>query len=58
MKRILFQTLLATLMILLCAPWGMTVEQSEPRATIDISVHPFMGPENAPVTVVVFSDYL
>lgn len=58
MKRTLIQTLSATLIILLCAALGMAVEQPEPRATIDISGHPFTGPENAPVTVVVFSDYL
>lgn len=58
MKRTLIQTLLATLTILLCAAWGLAAEQPEPRAAIDISGHPFTGPESAPVTVVVFSDYL
>ncbi|MFA7403613.1 MAG: hypothetical protein WC007_06445 [Pelobacteraceae bacterium] len=58
MKKTLIQTLLATLIILLCAAWGMAVEQPEPRAAIDTAGHPFTGPRNAPVTVVVFSDYL
>jgi protein-disulfide isomerase len=37
---------------------AMAAQQVEPRVTIDISGHPIMGPVNAPVTVVVFSDYL
>jgi hypothetical protein len=58
MKKTLIQALLATLIILLCAAWGKAVEQPESRAAIDTSGHPFTGPGNAPVTVVVFSDYL
>ena len=58
MKRTLIQTLAATLIIILGAALGMAAEQEEPRVTIDISGHPSKGPENAPVTVVVFSDYL
>lgn len=58
MKRTLIRTLSATLMIFLCAAWGVAVEQSESRAVIDVSSHPFTGVEHAPVTVVVFSDYL
>ena len=58
MKRFFIQTLASTLFILLCTALGMAAEQAEPRATIDISGHPFTGPANAPVTIVVFSDYL
>lgn len=58
MKRNLIQTLAATLMMFLCAALGTAAEQTEPRVSIDISGHPYRGPANAPVTVVVFSDYL
>ena len=51
--------ILATMLIsvVFAAP-GMAAQQVEPRVSIDISGHPIMGPVNAPVTVVVFSDYL
>ena len=51
--------ILATILIsVLCASPAMAAQQLEPRVSIDISGHPIMGPVNAPVTVVVFSDYL
>ena len=58
MKRTLMQALATILITLLFAASGATAEQAEPRVTIDISGHPFKGPANAPITVVVFSDYL
>ena len=58
MKKNLIQTLAAILITVLCAALGTAAEQAEPRVTIGISDHPFKGPANAPVTVVVFSDYL
>ena len=58
MKRFFVQTLATALFIALCAALGMAAEQAEARVAIDISGHPFTGPANAPVTVVVFSDYL
>ena len=58
MKRILMQALAAILTTLLFAAPGAAAGQAEPRVSIDISGHPFKGPANAPITVVVFSDYL
>jgi len=58
MKRTLIQSLASMLMVILFSGLVAAVEQAEPRVTIDISGHPFKGPANAPVTVVVFSDYL
>jgi len=58
MKRILIQSLSSILMVILFSGLVTAAEQAEPRVTIDISGHPFKGPANAPVTVVVFSDYL
>ncbi|HEY5973769.1 MAG TPA: hypothetical protein VIU41_03425 [Geobacteraceae bacterium] len=58
MKRTLIRALTAILMIMLCATLSTASEQEEPRVTLDISGHPFKGPADAPVTVVVFSDYL
>ena len=57
MKKNVIQTLAAILFVVLFAALGKTAEQAEPRATIDISGHPYKGPANAPVTVVVFFDY-
>jgi protein-disulfide isomerase len=58
MNRTLIQALAATIMIFLSAALGTASERAEPRVPIDISGHPYRGPVNAPVTVVVFSDYL
>jgi hypothetical protein len=58
MKRFWIQAVAAMLAIVLHAPLGAAAAQVEPGATIDISGHPFKGPANAPITVVVFSDYL
>ena len=58
MTKKLLQALAAMVIVCLFAAWGEAAEQAGPRATIDISQHPFRGPANAPVTVVAFSDYL
>lgn len=58
MKKILIQSLASIIMVILFSGLVAAAEQAEPRVTIDISGHPFKGPANAPVTVVVFSDYL
>jgi len=58
MKRNLLHSLAALLITVLFTAVGMAAETVEPRVTIDIAGHPFKGPVNAPVTVVVFSDYL
>ena len=58
MKKTLIRTLAGTLMIISLAGLSMAAEQAEPRVAIDISGHPFKGPTNAPVTLMVFSDYL
>lgn len=58
MKRILFHVFLATLVVVFSSAAGGAVQLSEPRVQVDISRHPFKGPAEAPVTVVVFSDYL
>ena len=53
---------LALLAILLITglPGAMctAAETAQPQVSIDISGHPFKGPADAPVTMVVFSDYL
>jgi len=58
MKKILVQALMATLVVVLFSSAGSAVELAGPQVQIDISNHPFKGPAAAPVTVVVFSDYL
>jgi protein-disulfide isomerase len=58
MRKNLIRTLATVLISVLFAALAMAAEQAEPRVTIDISGHPIRGPVNAPVTVVVFSDYL
>jgi hypothetical protein len=58
MRRNVIRGFLAIMAVFCCAAWGIAAESAEPRATIDISGHPFKGAVNAPVTVVVFSDYL
>jgi protein-disulfide isomerase len=40
------------------ADTAATTVSAEPRVSVDISGHPFKGPADAPVTLVVFSDYL
>jgi hypothetical protein len=57
MTKTLIYAAVAILTLALFAVSGEAAEQAGPRATIDISGHPFKGPANAPVTVVVFSDY-
>ena len=57
MKKIFIQSLAAFLIISCCASFSVAGEK-EPRVKIDISGHPYLGLENAPVTLVVFSDYL
>ena len=58
MRKKHFWSLSVILISVLFAALTMAVEQAEPRVKIDISGHPFKGPVNAPVSVVVFSDYL
>jgi hypothetical protein len=58
MKRILMLMLAATATLFLAALSCGAAEQPNPRVLIDISGHPFKGPADAPVTMVVFSDYL
>ena len=58
MKRTLILAVAVILTIMPFAALGTAAEQAEPRVPIDISGHPFKGPATAPITVVVFSDYL
>ena len=58
MKRIIIQALAAIMTVVLLPAVGMTTEQTEPRVNIDIAGHPYTGLVNAPITLVVFSDYL
>ncbi|MBI5446802.1 MAG: hypothetical protein HY900_37010 [Deltaproteobacteria bacterium] len=46
------------LILLSLAASGLAAERAVPRVSIDFSGHPFKGPADAPVTLVVFSDYL
>lgn len=56
MKKSVLQTL-AVLIVMIFSALGV-VAQEAPRASIDISKHPYKGPANAAVVMVVFSDYL
>lgn len=58
MKRRVIQSLAGLLITVVFAALGFAAEQAQPRVAVDISGHPYRGPVNAPVTVVVFSDYL
>lgn len=58
MKRTITQALAAIMTVILLPAMGMTAEQTEPRVNIDIAGHPYTGLANAPITLVVFSDYL
>jgi len=59
MRPTITLALLAVLLIIgLPVQFCTAAETAEPRASIDISGHPFKGPADAPVTLVVFSDYL
>jgi protein-disulfide isomerase len=59
MYRPLVTTLSLLLGLLMVSVPGLATEQPHgARQEIDISGHPFLGPAAAPVTVVVFSDYL
>ena len=58
MRKNLILILATALISVLFASQAMAAQHVEPRMNIDISGHPIMGPANAPVTVVVFSDYL
>ncbi|NTU59846.1 MAG: hypothetical protein HGA98_02180 [Deltaproteobacteria bacterium] len=57
MKTLLLKTV-TLLGVLLLSGLGGAAENAAPRVTLDLSGHPVKGPANAPVTVVVFSDYL
>jgi len=50
--------LAALLMVGLPGAICTAAQTAQPRVSIDISGHPFKGPADAPVTMVVFSDYL
>ena len=58
MRKNLILTVAALIISVLVGAPAMAAPQAAPRVTIDISGHPIKGPVNAPVTVVVFSDYL
>jgi protein-disulfide isomerase len=58
MNKTLRQILVAIAITVLYAASATAAEKAEPRVTIDLSGHPIKGPATAPVTVVVFSDYL
>mgnify|MGYP001164651741 CR=1 FL=1 len=58
MKRIIIQALKVIMIVFLLPAVGITAEQTEPRVNIDIAGHPYAGLANAPITLVVFSDYL
>lgn len=47
-----------TIILIVLSAGLVSAAEQEPKVTIDIAGHPFTGPANAPVTVVVFSDYL
>jgi len=58
MKRTLLQTVAVIMTIFLFSAWNAEAEQKATRVNIDISKLPFKGSANAPVVMVVFSDYL
>ena len=59
MRVKLMRLLPALLMVLMGATWGGAAEKADnPRVTIDLAGHPVKGPASAPVSMVVFSDYL
>jgi protein-disulfide isomerase len=59
MRTSITLALLAALLIIgMPGQFCTAAQTAEPRASIDISGHPFKGPADAPVTLVVFSDYL
>lgn len=58
MKRTIIQALAAIMTVVFLPAVGMTAEQTEPRVNINIAGHPYMGLAIAPITLVVFSDYL
>lgn len=58
MKRFTLNFMAIALSIIMCAAQSTAAEKPEPRVAIDITGLPFAGLANAPVTLVVFSDYL
>jgi hypothetical protein len=59
MRTSITLALLAALLIIgMPGQFCTAAQTAEPRASIDISGHPFKGPADTPVTLVVFSDYL
>ena len=58
MRKNLFRTLATVLISLSFTAVALAAETTEPRVKLNLAGHPIMGPVNAPVTVVVFSDYL
>lgn len=57
MKKVLSLLSAVFIVMLTLGSLAAAADQAGPRATLDLSGHPFKGPANAPVTVVVFSDY-
>lgn len=58
MKMKLTQMRALLLIAVLYAAISMAPKQAEARATINIAGHPSKGLDNAPITLVVYSDYL
>lgn len=58
MARTLIRTAMLIMTAILFSAPGAVAGQETPRAALDIANHPFKGPENAPVVMVAFSDYL
>ncbi|HJV33757.1 hypothetical protein [Geomonas sp.] len=48
----------AILIAIVTLTWTAAVAKAEPRVNVNLSGHPIRGAANAPVTIVVFSDYL
>jgi protein-disulfide isomerase len=59
MRKSVIRALSAVILtVLFSVAVSWAAEPAEPRVPVDISGHPFKGPADAPVVVVVFSDYL
>jgi hypothetical protein len=57
--RRLISLLPAIFIALVTFTWAAgAAENAEPRVKVNLAGHPIRGPVNAPVTMVVFSDYL
>lgn len=58
MKKMLVCALAASLSVFLVPDHCMAADKPETGRYLDISGLPFHGPKKAPVTIVVFTDYL